>query len=355
MNLRQIKLVNDFVKDSKFFMVKIEHNDNGDVGKILRGDELINVDLKKHEVYRSIEYKNDNTLFVFDLKYGEEYKVKNPLSLLKSNLEEAKIIDNMYPNTFTWVYDGLSIKAYAIVPSGVNQAHSTISRYGGTTMFINILQQHLSNIGKMVRGISPDYAFLKNKQEIVEQELSIGSINLFTNSYSIIVNLEDDYMDIIKKSRNCVSYDVDFNVLDMKFWSREINPDFVVDSRFTPLENALPIDLAFVMYPQPIKKLMSLQYKGDEYRDLIARFLLSVHDNNDAKHIYYSVLGDDELSEVRKTGANKWNYSVNNYKKYGCPTNDELSEFINSDYGLNHPLEDIQDYFNKNEMRDEDE
>ena len=347
MNFRQIKLINDFVANSKFYMVKMDETNNGDIGKILRGNELVKVNLDKNEVYRSIEFTNNDVLFTYDLKTNQGHNIKNPLSLLKSNLDEARIIESVYPNVFTWVFDGLSIKAYAIVPSGVSTAHSTISRYGGTYMFINILRQHLSNIGKMVKGISPDYSFLKSTSDIDEKELCVGSINKKTNLKSVVINISDSYMDVIRKSMNCESDDVIINYLTMKFWSREINPDFVVDSKSTKLERSLPIELAYVMYPDPINKIMSLYYKGSVHRDIIARFLMSVHNHADAKHIYYSVLGDDELAEVRKVGANQWNFSVNNFKKYGCPTNKDLEEFITPEYVLSHPLESIQKYFDE--------
>lgn len=344
MNMRQVKLVTEFVRDSKYYMIKIDDTTNGEIGKIINGEDLIKLDLDKNEVYRSIEYKNDNVLFVYDLKSNLDNKVKNPLSLLKSNLEEARVIEKMYPEKFTWVFDGLSIKAMAVVPSGINSAHSTISRYGGTYMFISILRQHLSNIGKMVKGVSPDFSFLKNKTDMKEKELSIGSKNSKTNLYSIIIDLEEYYMSIIKHAMKCESKDINLRLLDMKFWSREINPDFVVDSRVSKLEKALPLDEAYIKYPQPIKKVMALEFKGQENRDIIARFLLSIHDYSDAKHIYYSVLGDEELIQVKKVGSNNWNYSVNNHKKYGCPTNEELKEFIDDDYTLNHPLQEIQEF-----------
>ena len=353
MNMKQIALMNNFVKNSKFYLVKIDDTINGEIGKIIRREELIKLNLSMNEVYRSVDYKDDNVLFVYDLKSNISGNRKNPLSLLKANLEEARTIESMYPNIFTWVFDGLSIKAMAIVPSGVDKSHSTLSRYGGTHKFINILRQHLSNIGKMVRGVSPDYSFLKHDNDICEQELSVGSINKSTNLYSIFIDLKEDYMDIIKRSIRCDSLDCELNFLNMKFWAREINPDFVVDSKTSKLEKSLPLNKAYVMYPKAINTMMNLPYKGDKYRDIIARFLLSIHDPSDAKHVFYSIFGDEELAEVRKVGKNSWNYSINNHKKYGCPTNEEILEFIDKDYTLSHPLEEIQEYLDS--VGDEDD
>ena len=99
---------------------------------------------------------------------------------------------------------------------------------------------------------------------------------------------------------------------------------------------------------------MNLPHKGNYNRFLISRFLLSVHSPKDAKHMYYTILGNEEREHV-KTGncSSQWNYIMNNLKRYSCPTMKELSPFVEEgDEKINHPLEKIQkhlDELNKKE------
>ena len=349
---QQAIIIKEFCKNAKYFFVKFPSKGEEEFGRILKPqdfDEGIFINLKENEIYRSIEEKDENRLFVYSLKPIEIDQITdNPLQLLINNLEDAKKIDKVYPAIFKWVFDGLCIKAYALIPSGDEKSHSTITRFGGTEMFMKILRQHLANIRKMSLGITPNYNFIKINESIHETELSIGSINLFNRHYSIGVTPNMSYMEIIKNSRRNIQDETPLTTLNMKYWAREVNPDFLEESRHIKLKTPIGIDMEFKLYPEAIKRLMALKYKGNHNRFLLARFLLSVHNPRDAKFIYDSVMGDEEKRHI-ETGNCKtqWNYLLNNIKRYDCPTAEELKVFWPKNSPIHHPLEYIQEFLNK--------
>ncbi len=347
----QIQTIKEFCAKPRFFMVKFESKGDEEFGKILKKEEIGGVDLKKNEIHRSIEYENGNMLFVLDLKPQQKGQfVDNPLQLLIKNLEEARAIEMVYPGIFRWAFNGVNIKAYAIVPSGTKKANTTLTRYGGTENFIKILRKHLRNIGKMGHGEAPDYNLLDVNEDLEETELSIGSINLFNKLYSVGIKPSMNYTDIIKNSKNNIQVWSPINVLDMKYWAREINPDFITEAKHIKLKDAIPTDGAFDLYPPCIKAIMSMKNKGNRLRFLLARFLLSTHKPSDAKFIYYCVLGDEEKQHVKKGNCSlQWNYIMNNMKRYGCPSCRELQMFCDRSCELTHPLEKIQTYLENQE------
>ena len=344
----QVDIISKFCKDAKYYMVKFDVKHGTEFGKILSNDEMLNIDLSKYEIHRSTEFKSNDILFVHDLKpILLNNKTMNPLQLLLSNLEEAKMIEIVYPNIFKWVYDGLGIKAYAIVNSNNPIQNSTLSRYGGTQNFIKILNQHLMNIRKMHRGLTPDYNFLNNNWKISDTELALGSINMFTKMYCIDITLDMDYKDILLCSKTNVHSFNKLNTLNMKYWAREINPDFISEATHMKLDKALSIDNSFNYYPPCITNLMALKHKGNYNRFLLARFLLSTHKPHDAKFIFNSIMGDAELEHLKDGNCSgQWNYVQNNMKNYSCPTCVEMKKFCDVKCELIHPLELIQDKLN---------
>lgn len=335
----------EFCKNARYLFVRFESTEDGDMGKILNGEELQTFNLTDVEIHRSAEYQNDDRLFVLDLLPSEERYVVNNIQLLIDNLFEARTIEMVYPGIFRWVYDGLSVKGYAIVPSGDPKSHSTITRYGGTDQFIKILRQHLNNIAKLRMGKTPNYVFLTDTYNIEETEISIGSVNKQTGTYSVDINIKDDSKKIMEQSNNNTQVGGTLKHLNMKYWTKEINPDFITEAKRIKLKKTLKLEEDhFKYYPQPIKALMNLPTKGNYNRFLLAKFLLSVYSPIDAKFVYYSVLGNEELEHVQKGNCStQWNYILNNMKRYSCPTNKELAKFIDKNvYKLSHPLEEIQ-------------
>lgn len=338
---KQLEIIIDSCKEAKFHMVKFDT----EFGKILNTNEITTVDLTKNEIHRSIEYTNGDRLFVYDLKPTSTTMVDNELQLLLNNLQEAKVIEMVYPNIFRWIYDGISIKAYAIIPSGDIKQHSTITRYGGTEMFMKILKQHLKNIGKMHKGRTPDYNFLKNTEKINETELCLGSINVSKGMYSVGINLSQTYGEILLNSKNNIHIWTPLNKLVMKYWAREINPDFISEAKHIKLTDTIPIDDTYKIYPPCVKNLMKMKHKGNFNRFILARYLLSIHKPQDAKFVYFAVLANEEREHIKQGNcSSQWNYILNNMKRYDCPTCQELRRFCpKTDCGLNHPLEEIQE------------
>jgi hypothetical protein len=325
-------------------MVKFEKQNNQDYGKIITKEEIGKQDYKNNEIYRSIEYSNGNKLFVLDLKPNENsLYVQNSLQLLITTKTEARAIDKVYQNMFTWVFDGVSIKGYAIVPSSDMNANSTISRYGGTDTFIKILRQHLKNIGKLFKGQSPNYNFKSTETHVETEELCIGSLNSRTNAHSIVISLEDDYKTIYTNSKKNIHKDYSLKVLDMKYWAKQINPDFISDATHIRLQESASIELAYKFYPPCIKALIALPNKGNMNRFRLSKFLLNVHNIDDAKHIYDSTMSEKERDHIKHGNCStQWRYILNNIKRYDCPTCWNMRDVCDSSCKFVHPLEPIQ-------------
>ena len=349
--MNRLDIIKKFCAGANYYMVRYDESR----GKIL--EEALSENLIDNEIHRSTTNKDDSMLFVYKIDPDNNLYVKNPLQLLLYSLEEARAIEAVYPYIFNWIYDGLYLKAYAIIPSNSSKSHTTITRYGGTKNFYKILVQHLSNIGKMKKGQSPDYDFASLNIVIQETEISIGSINKKTGYSSIHINLKDGYKHILKNSLKCQINDTRLNVLDMKYWAREINPDFISEAKHMKLDNPIPyFDEIYSVYPKPIRRIMNLQHKGNYNRFLISRFLLSVHSPKDARFIYYAVLGDEEREHV-KTGncSTQWNYIRNNIDKYDCPSLEEVKRFIyTTDEPLAHLLEPVQDFIDSEKKKTKD-
>jgi len=354
--MEQKNLIYEFLKNSKYYSIVYSYDNDEELGRIIKNEELKEIDFSENEIHRSIEYRNDDRLFVIDFVDDSRRFVDNNLQIFLNSFDDARAVEEVYPNIFTWVFDGFCIKGYAIVPSGSPISHPTISRYGGTSNFISILRRHLKNIAGLKKGKSPDYNFSNLQDKIKETEISIGSFNKKYGNYSIVIDLKDSWKDILKNSTKCISLDIDLTTLKMKYWTKEVNPDFISEAKHIKLNNPIRVKgiderKIFDLYPAPIKRLMALQDKGNYNRYLLARFLLSVHAPDDAKHLYYTIIGINpkELDHVKSGNCStQWNYIINNLDKYDCPSMKELKSFIKEgDEPLSHPLEKIQELINK--------
>ena len=345
-----MSVMKKFTEGANYYLVRYDK----EFGKILTGEEIKEVNLEENELYRSVECKNGDMLFVLDLKSTPLNYIENPLQLLLRTLEDARAIEAVYPHLFTWVFNGLNLEAYAIVPSGDPKIHSTLSRYGGSENFYKVLTKHLKNISKMKKGQSPDFNFLEIRDNVPNNVLSVGSINKFTGMYSVVIDLSMSYKDILKASKNFVTQEALIPRIDIKYWAREVNPDFITDAKHIKLKEPIPLDdEVFALYPPPIKRIMGLKHKGNYNRFLISRFLLSVHSPKDAKFMYFSILGESEREHVKSGNCStQWNYVLNNMKRYDCPSLKEVGSYINpDDPPLSHLLENIQDYIDKNKEK----
>ena len=342
--MTQKKVLLKFVNNAAYFMLQFKKDGkDGDFGKILTDLEIKDVDLSKNEFHRSVDYDNGDALFVLDLKPAASMYVDNPIKLLINNVNDARLIETIYPGKFCWVFDGISVKGYARVPSGCVKQNTTISRYGGTEMFIKILNHHLKNIVLMGKGRGPNYNFVESDVIIPKTEISIGSINLFNLMYSVPIDITSSYSTILMNSKENKQSDFEIGILNMKYWAREVNPDLLSDAKPLKLTTTYTTTIGFENYPPCLQTLMNLKHKGNYNRYLIAKFLLSVHNTKDAKFVYYSVLSDKEREHVKSGNcASQFTYVKNNMKRYGCPSCTEMKRFCQGGCPFAHPIEPFQ-------------
>ena len=112
--MKQEEMIKKACEGAKYYLVKY-HSKEGDFGKIIDNKELDKINLEENEIYRSIENKNNDRLFVFDLKPEDAQYIDNPLQLLLNTLNDAKSIELMYPNIFKWSFNGLNISAMTVI------------------------------------------------------------------------------------------------------------------------------------------------------------------------------------------------------------------------------------------------
>jgi len=107
----------------------------------------------------------------------------------------------------------------------------------------------------------------------------------------------------------------------MRYWIREINPDYYKANAFTDIKNKkIKADIkSFGKYPPCIKKLAGLPKKGNYNRFLLATFLLGVHGERDAKQQFDMMLTDDERYHINNGNCkDQWRTIVT--KEYSPPS-----------------------------------
>lgn len=342
--MKQTDIIQNFCSNANYTLVKFESKTNEERGKILENQEMLKFNLKKHEIHRSNSYKNGNTLFTFNITNRlETNKFTNPLMNILKNMKKIKIIELIYPNVFNWVFDGINIKAYAIIPSGDSNLNGGFSRYGGTDNFIKVLRRHLENVLKSERGLSIDASPFDDIEKVEEIELSLGSINKMNNMHSITINPKWSYVEVILNSKKNRQFSLNMKVLDFKYWLKEVNPDMIFEAKHIKLEKSISLKEGSKIYPPCIKNLMKLKNKGNLNRFMLATFLLSVHNAHEAKFIYYSIMGEDEKKHLKEGDcANQFSYVRNNIKRYTAPSCGHLKKFCDRSCKLSHPIETIQ-------------
>ena len=319
----------------KFDMIKKFIKDSTEIKSINNEIKELNID-EKTGVERKITNKNGDVLFCVKVKDVDSTKIYHLFSSLREDLENARIIETVFPFTFKWFFDGKYLRTLAYVPSSDSSIQGTISRYGGTTNFIRTIKRHLINIPKAKKGISVNYVF-DNSEPIDEYITAIGSLNKETNLFSIPVELTMSVFQIIKKSTKGSISDFDIPKLNISFWRREVNPD-MVDSKKPTLSEKLPID--FENYPPCIKNLMKLKKKGNYNRFLLMTALLNLHSIRDTKFILKQVLNEKEYEHITKGNCDsQLPYIINNIDRYGFPNCKKLCEFCDEKCELSHPLE----------------
>lgn len=266
----------------------------------------IKINPLKDEVWCSRYTKSLGCLFDFSLKI-------NPTTTIDDEIQYMQTIELFYPNTFDWRFNGEHVEAIAYIPMTKDNL-GMFTRYGSVFNFIKYLRKQLSNILRY-RG----YEGLGIYKYIDHKIIATGSINTETQLY--VVNISPSYSktDILTLSNNRITSGFYPVTLDMRFWIREMNPDFF---KLVPrLEKKMhPVSKEIVSkYPPCIKKLYAMPEKGNYNRFLLATFLLGVHKERDAKHQLDVMLTDAERTHMNYGDCkDQWRTIV--VKKYTPPS-----------------------------------
>ena len=269
------------------------------------------IDIHKDEVKRSRWSKEFDCLFNFSLN------TKNDIQL-NEEITNMRTIEMYYPHLFSWRYDGKHLEAIARIP--MNKKNLGIfTRYRGQVNFIKYLRKQLINI-LQYRGAN-DY----NYGEVIEDWIySTGSINLDTQLYVVDIKPTYDIFKILKLSGDRIVTEVEVVDLDMRYWVREINPDFYKANAFhdKKAKKVKATPEMFGKYPPCIKALAAQPKKGNYNRFLLATFLLGIHGERDAKSQFDMMLTDKERNHVNNGNCkDQWRTIVTKgYSPPSCKT-----------------------------------
>jgi len=289
----------------------------------------VTIDVDKDEIYRSIWGNNDTCIFNMSLQ------IKGNESL-HDEIKYMQTIDMFYPETFSWRYNGKHIEVIAMIP--INKEHLGIfTRYRGITEFISQLRKRLIAILKF-RDFNTELKY----KTIYSHILSTGSINNKTGCYVVDVSADESFYDIMSRSNKKIMKGLDIRTLDMKFWVKEINPDFYKEFHHPPKMKKYSIkeEDIFSKYPPCIKKISGLPKKGNYNRFLLGTFFLGVHNERDAKHQLDVVLDDKERHHVNSGNCkDQWRaILIKNYSPPSCKTMIDAG-FCDKDCGKAAPID----------------
>ena len=263
----------------------------------------IPINLNNDEVWRSIYGDTLNCLFCFNI----DLKTK-----LDDEIYFMKTIEMYYPNVFSWRFNGEHIEAIANIKIKKDNL-GAFNRYKTVENFIIKLKKQLYSVLKYRhQNFEP---FIINEEDFI---LATGSVNNKTGMYVVYITPIMDEQTILMCSRDRIVNHQDLKVLNMKFWVREINPDFYKDSQ--PSGEKVPITSdIFTLYPPCIAALMKENRKGNFGRYLLATFLLKSHNERDAKHQLDSVLNDEERAHINEGDCSgQWRTILTN--QYPAPS-----------------------------------
>lgn len=300
------EVILNFCKDAEKINVLL---DTSDINKL---------DLK-NEIRRTINTKSGDILFLVNLSKQHDLTQRLiPTERLLKSIEDMRAINEVYPNLFNYIFNGEDLYVTATLEAAKPEFQSVISRYGSVTKCYLFLMKRVLDIVKIKRKL-PSTTILPSETEIELFPLSVGSINIKNNMSVVFVIPKDTYIDILKKSRDSVFEKTEMKKLDLKYWIKEINPDWEVESGRKRLVNPVPINPDF--YPMCIKNIMAQKHKGNKLRFTLLRFFYSIHVPSDAKFIFLSCLSDEEREHVLNGNCKKQiEYVLNNIERYGIPS-----------------------------------
>ena len=297
-------------------------------------------DLSETEIYRSISYINGDVLFCLDLDDHSDWRT-NPFELLQRLLESARKVETVYPGVFHWRFTGRGMHANAIISFQDSKNVGVMSRYGTVYNFYKAVKNHLNgliNFGKYVPVSASDATF------IAERGLnrSTGSHNIKTSMFCIPVNLKWTPTQILNKSKHCIIEDFELPTLNLRDWTRRVNPDMIDFCSVPKIRNPMKID--WDRYPICVKRMAKLRTKGCVIRWDLMRYWLWLHSVLDTKFLYDTVLNQDSDTRERakvKYGNDKFEFRnavVNSQAPPTCNTSN-FKKHCSKKCNLNSPYE----------------
>lgn len=323
----ELGAITEFCKDSEHIYCETRMDD------LIAGNLII--DPAVNEIYRS-RWCTDGSC-IFDLRLNI---VKG--TGLSEQIRFMKTIELFYPKRFSWRFDGQYIQALGIIPL-TKENLGILSRYGGFAGFIKHLRKRLSDVLKF-----RDFMEIHHLDIIDDKLLSNGSINIETNLYAISIDpswttqIMENCLTQPSKSESTIT-------LDMKYWVREVNPDFFKEARPRKGKKWALSDDIFDKYPVAIKNITKLKHKGNYNRFLLSTYLLSVHNERDAKHQLDLMLDEEERTHMANGNCkDQWRTIV--ARSYPPPSPKTLIES-----GFAKGIEDcISKLIEEEEIREED-
>ena len=267
------------------------------------------------EIYRDRHDKDGS--FIFNMELGlkkngtlnDEYKFMNTIELF-------------YPNLFSWRFNGHHIECIAKVCLNKSTITS-ISRYRGENGFIQLMRSRFLEI-LQYRG-----DLLITSKIINPHVIATGSINNTNNMWVVDINPKNTLAQIFINSNTRKLVSPTIKTLDMKYWIRELNPDFYREyERFKNVQKYPLSPTIMSKYPPCIHKIMQLKTKGNYARFLLATFLLGVHGERDSKHQLDLMLSDEERQHMNIGNCkDQWRAILS--RKYSPPS---CKTLIENDY-----------------------
>ena len=269
----------------------------------------IKIDLTNDEIHRT-RYSNSNDC-IFDLNFG--YIKKG--TTIKDEMRYMNTVEMFYPNVFSWRFNGKHIEAMGMIRMK-KEYLGIFSRYSGIYNFIKMLRNHLLKVLKY-----RTYESLTSHQKVNNMVLATGSFKNSQGLYAIDIDpVNDSIIDILSKSKNRTLTKPELTELNMKFWVKELNPDFYKNHPVHERKEKYALtDDIFDKYPPCIKAIAAQKIKGNYSRFLLSTFLLGIHNERDAKYQLDLMLSDEEKLHMKKGNCSQ-QWRAITAKKYTPPS-----------------------------------
>lgn len=273
---------------------------------------VVNIDYQNDEVKRTRYSNTGNCFFNMELNLSDNITLDEEIELMRT-------IDLYYYDVFSWRFNGEHLECYAIIPHKA-EFLGIYGRFRGIFGFIKALRDQLIKVCKY-RGNNIFYI----SKIITNMMLSNASINRKSDLYVVPILPSDSKLNILIKAKNRIISEEPIKTLDMKYWVKEINPDFEREVVQVKREKMMLTDNVFDNYPPCIKAIANLPTKGNYARFLLASYLLNVHGERDAKHQLLTMLTDEERAHV-ETGNCKDQWRAIVTRQYPTPSCKKMME-----------------------------